>query len=146
MFACLGCAREALPICEDLLARAMEGGDLDSRANFFAVMANVHWQLGERDTAMRYLGQVADIREPAGYGRGWMVWSAVTDGLMREAIARGIHPQHYRQCLAVLEEDRLKLEAAAADSASTAVAASPPDEAPDQARAADAAPVGSGVP
>ncbi len=93
----------ALDLLDSLYEQAEAGGWADERLNLMAWQAAALHALGERDRALRRLGEALALAEPEGFIRLFLDKGQPMQQVLAEAAARGMRPDYVARLLAAFD-------------------------------------------
>jgi len=100
-----GDASAALAVLEPLRRQMEAKGWADERLKVMVLQAVAHHALGEKDKAVRLLGDALALAEPGGFIRIFVDEGAPMAQLLSEAAARGMMPDYTARLLAAFEAE-----------------------------------------
>ncbi len=100
-----GDAGAALTALDPYRRRAESRAWLDDRLRALVLQAIAHRAAAETDEALSLLGEALETGEPEGFVRLFVDEGPLMARLLREAAARGLHPEYSRRLLAAFSAD-----------------------------------------
>lgn len=107
-----GEASRALAILEEWREDVEAKGWADERLRAVILQSLARHALGEKETALRLLGDALDLAEPGGFIRIFADEGAPMARLLTEAAGRGIEPEYTRKLLAAFDSEEQRSEGA----------------------------------